>query len=126
MKLKLSKDSLRNSSKHFVPWATGCLVLLLPGARVFAQDSPEAKGVVPANHAILSDTLSGSYFVAKPLKDQYDRLLARLELLKRELDEERVSGPQAQGRLDALREDLKLLRLNMEATKVLVPVAKVH
>src|SRR5947209_18644298 len=124
MKLKLSKDSLRNSSKHFVPWATGCLVLLLPGARVFAQDSPEAKGVAPANHAIVSDTLSGSYFVAAPLKEEYDRLLSRLEALKRELDDGRVTGPQATTRLAALREQLQTLRDKLERTKVHAPVAR--
>jgi hypothetical protein len=99
---------------------------MLPVALVSAQDLQRARGVAPENHAILSDTLSGSYFIAAPLKEQYNQLLSRLEALKRELDEERITGPQATARLSALRDELHKLREQIERTKVLVPIAKVH
>src|SRR5262249_27470071 len=85
-----------------------------------------AKAVGPANHVILSDSLSGSYFVAAPLKEQYDQFLSRLESLKRELDEQKVTGPQATARLNTLREELRKLREAIERSKVHVPAAKVH
>jgi hypothetical protein len=125
MILKLTKDHLRHRAHDFLPWATLCIVLL-PPAPLSAQNLSRAKGVAPANSAILSDTLSGSYFIAKPLKEEYDRLLAQVEALKHQLDEERVTGPQAEERLRALRGALRDLRENIERTKLLVPVAKVH
>jgi hypothetical protein len=109
------------------PFATPIVVfLLLALGAVAAADERRAKAVGPPDHVILSDTLSGSYFVAAPLKERYDRLLSRLESLKRELDEERVTGAQATVRLKALREELQRLRDAIERSKVLVPVAKTH
>src|SRR5262249_11667886 len=55
-----------------------------------------------------------------------ERLVARVETLKRELDTDRVTGAQAQAQLVALRDELQKLRENIERSKVLVPAAKVH
>jgi hypothetical protein len=118
--------NLWNACTGFGPRTATVLLLALSAASAPASDEPRAKAVGPANHAILSDTLSGSYFVAAPLKQQYDRLLSRLEALKRELDEERVTGAQATARLKTLGEELRKLRDKIEESKVLVPAAKVH
>lgn len=80
----------------------------------------------PANFAELGSSLAGSYFVAAPLKERYDRLLGQLETLKREMDDQRLTGPQAAGRVATLREELRTLRLEIERSKIEVPAAKVH
>src|SRR5437870_4468328 len=126
MRRRLSQDHVSYSSKGFVSLLTGSILLMLPAAPVRAQGPQQAKGVGPANHAIVGDTLSGSYFVAASLKEQYDRLLGRLDVLKRELDEQRVTGPEAETRLQDLRAELQKVRENIERTKVLVPIAKIH
>src|SRR5262245_20343840 len=58
-------------------------------------DDPRAKAVAPENHLQLKDTASGTYYVAKPLKEEYDRLLSRLRVLKADIESERTSGPEA-------------------------------
>jgi hypothetical protein len=112
--------------RSLVLFGTLGLLFLPRAASVLASDESRATGVGPPNHVILSDTLTGSYFVAAPLKEQYDRLLSRVETLKRELDTERVTGAQAEAQLRSLRDELQKLRENIERSKVHVPAAKVH
>src|SRR5262249_17569840 len=125
-KLERSSNMSPHFSRGLVLVGTLGLFFLPQAASLLAADEPRATGVAPPNHVILSDTLFGSYFVAAPLKEQYDRLLSRVETLKRELDTERVTGAQAEAQLTSLRDDLQKLRESIERSKVLVPAAKVH
>src|SRR5438128_235631 len=117
MRLRIFADHWLDVAKGLALLAAMC-VFLLQAAAVSAADPPRGKAVGPENHVILSDTLSGSYFVAAPLKERYDRLLSQLEALKCELDAERVTGPQAATRLTSLRDELRKLREDIDRSKV--------
>jgi hypothetical protein len=91
-----------------------------------ASENPSAKAVVPDGMAALSDTLTGSYFVAEPLKRQYDDLLGRLDALKRDIDGDRVAGANALKQLADLHDSLRDLRAQLDKSKVLVPIVHAH
>ena len=80
-------------------------------------DDPRAKAVAPENHVQLKDTASGTYYVAKPLKEEYDRLLNRLRVLKGDIESERTSGAEALRSLKSLQTDLGRLRDEIEKKK---------
>jgi hypothetical protein len=91
-----------------------------------AQDRPTAKGQAPDNHSLLKRTLSGGYFVAKPFKEEYDRAVNRLRLLKTDIDSGRTTGAEALRELAELQLTLDGLRQQIEARKVFVPIAQTH
>jgi len=87
---------------------------------------PKAKATAPDSHVQLKDTASGTYYVAKPLKEEYDRLLSRLKTLQADIESERTSGAVALNSLKTLQTDLIRLRDEIEKKKLFVPVAKTH
>src|SRR5688500_9483684 len=89
-------------------------------------EEPRAKAFAPENHVELKDTVSGSYFIAKPLKEEYDRLLSRLKTLQADIESERTSGAEALRTLKELQTKLQDLRKEIEDKKILVPIAKTH
>jgi len=97
-----------------------CLLIVMPSQ---AQELPIAKAKAPENHAFLKRTVSGGYFVASPLKDEYDRLVERLRLLKAEIDSGRTTGAAALKELRELQIVIDGLRAGIEAKKVFVPLA---
>ena len=84
------------------------------------------KAAVPDGMARLSETLTGSYFAAAPLTMKYDELLARLDALKRDIDANRISGPDALKGMNELRTSLKELREQLDKSKVMVPAVHAH
>lgn len=95
-------------------------------ASLRAQEGLKAKAFAPENHVELKDTVSGSYFIARPLKEQYDKLLTRLRSLQADIESERTSGAEALRNLKELQTDLGRLRAEIEEKKLFVPVAKTH
>jgi hypothetical protein len=103
------------------------LVALLAISSTAARaELPKAKATAPDNHVQLKDTASGTYYVAKPLKEEYDRLLSRLKTLQSDIESERTSGAEALSSLKSLQTDLVRLRDEIEKKKLFVPVAKTH
>src|SRR5262245_23297885 len=94
-----------------------------PTKPLLAQQMPIAKAKAPENHALLSRTTSGGYFIARPLKAEYDRLVERLRLLKTEIDSGKTTGTAALKELGDLQGLLAGLRAEIEAKKVFVSVA---
>lgn len=102
------------------------VVLFVVSSTAALADDPRAKAFAPENHVQLKDTASGTYYVAKPLKEEYDRLLNKLRVLKGDIESERTSGAEALRSLKSLQTDLASLRDEIEKTKLFVPVAKTH
>src|SRR5688572_10220113 len=100
--------------------------LFLVSSTAALADDPRAKAFAPENHLQLKDTASGTYYVAKPLKEEYDRLLGRLRVLQADIESERTSGAEALRNLKSLQADLVRLRGEIELKNVFVPVAKTH
>jgi len=100
------------------------IALLLLTAAIGWATEPQAKAEAPENHVELKDTVSGGYFIAKPLKDEYDRLLARLRALKADIDAGRTTGADALRDLRTVQADLDRLRKEIEEKRVFVPIAK--
>src|SRR5436190_17064111 len=109
-------------------WVFAAVVIGTTAAPTAAQRSeiPRAKIAVPDGMAALSDTLTGSYFVAEPLKRQYDDLLGRLDTLRRDIDRGQVAGADALQRLAELRTSLRDLRDLLDKSKVLIPAVQAH
>lgn len=95
-------------------------------ACAFAQKPPEVKGTAPDKTVVLRHTRGGAWFVSGPLKDEYDKLLARVGALRADLDAERITGADAQRELEKLQLQLSKLRETIEKEKVLVSPVKVH
>ncbi len=92
---------------------------------VFGQaERPPAKA--PPNHLLLSNTLSGWYFVPKEFKEQYDRTVSQLEALQDNIERGRVKVTDAQTDLAALKQRLEALRKEMDSKRVLVKGATVN
>jgi hypothetical protein len=91
-----------------------------------ADDVSRVQGKAPPNYDVLKHERGGAYFVARPLKEQYDQLLGRVNLLKTEIDAGQISGANAKQELLELQGKLELLRLQIDESKVLVTPAKVR
>ena len=100
------------------------LLSLTPPAAL--AEPPVVKAVAPENHLQLKDTVSGTYYVSKSLKEEYDRLLSRLRALQADIESEKTSGAEALRSLKTLKTDLVRLRDEIEKKKLFVPVAKTH
>lgn len=86
----------------------------------------QATGEVPAGHVVLKSTLGGAYCIARPLKERYDKLLGAVQAVQADLDAERIEAADALEELESLQRELKTLRAEIEAKKVLVSPLKVH
>jgi hypothetical protein len=102
-----------------------CVVGLLLGA-ARAEDAPSAKGEAPPNQVVYQQGLGGAYFVPRPLKEQYDRLVAKVRALQAEIMEGRIDSQDAKREVLGLQRDLSLVRQQLEAAKTLVQAGKVH
>src|SRR5215218_4794540 len=108
-------------------WAVACLVSKAgaPPAAAAAEVT-EARAVAPPKSVVLEHTRGGAYFVSEPLKEEYDRLLARVRALRAELDGGQASGPEVIRELRELQTKLDRLRADIDKAKVLVSPLKVH
>ena len=106
----------------------GCVLALtcLNVPALAADDVRDAKGEAPPNHVLLRETRGGAFYVARPLKEQYDKILSRVRTLRSNLDAQRVTGPDVLLELQWLRDQLNLLSARLEHDKVLVSPLKIH
>ncbi len=83
-----------------------------------AQDKKKSPQVAPPNHALLSSTIDGWYFVPKEFKENYDTTLARLEALQSDVASGKIRASKAQAELAELQNKLAALSQEIEAKKV--------
>ncbi len=95
-------------------------------ASALAADTPPVEAKAPDKTVVLRYTRGGAWFVSEPLKEQYDKLLARIGALRADLDAERITGADAQRDLKDLQVQLDKLRDRIEKEKVLVSPVKLH
>jgi hypothetical protein len=91
-----------------------------------ADEVSHVEGAAPPNHDVLKHARGGAYFIAKGLKEEYDRLLGRVQALKADLAAERIEGTDARRMLRGLQTQLDALRREIDDKKVLVSPVKVH
>lgn len=115
-------------SKFLAPSVLKFCVAVTCAAPVIAmaQKPPQVEGQAPDKTVVLRHTRGGAWFVSEPLKNQYDKLLARVGALRADLDAERITGADAQRELETLQLQLNKLRDQIEKEKVLVSPVKVH
>lgn len=101
-----------------------CLSSALPVLR--ADDENRIDGKAPPNMAIVKRARGGVWFVAKDLKEQYDRLLDQARVLQSDLESKGLSAQEARQRIAGLRGELEKLRIEIERKKVLISPFKVH
>jgi hypothetical protein len=108
----MNTDSFSLITERRQSWLVAMSVLLiwLSAAGPVAAQNERLQATAPDNHVEFKDTRSGSYFIAKPLKEKYDGLLARLKNLRTEIDAGRISGVDAQRQLASLQVELQELR----------------
>src|ERR1700684_2973926 len=76
--------------------------VLLLGSLALADDPVKARPRAPADYQIVSSDRAGAYFIARPLKDRYDKLVGQLATLRRDIAEARITSHEARGRVDQL------------------------
>src|SRR5436305_6881602 len=106
------------TTSRLAPLAACLLALAWLPASVPAAD---VKAEAPPGSVVLRHTRGGAYFVAEPLKEEYDKLLARVQALQADLDAERVDGADVLVEPKDLRARLDKLRADIDQKKV--PVA---
>ena len=80
----------------------------------------------PADFQIVSSDRAGAYFIARPLKDRYDKLVGQLATLRRDIAEARITSDEARGRVDQLSKELQALKQQIEQAKIYISGANVH
>ena len=100
--------------------------VLVLGSLALADDPAKARPRAPADYQIVSSDRAGAYFVARPLKDRYDKLVGQLATLRRDIAEARITSHEARGRVDRLSSELQSLKQQIEEAKIYIPGAAVH
>ena len=114
------------------PLISAVLVLLLVVASmpaVAGQQQTDAKGkqaVAPGDAAIFAQDRAGAYFIARPLKEKYDSLEKRVAALRTDIREAKIDSARAHSQIAALQAELKDLLLQIDATKLYIPGAKIQ
>ncbi len=96
------------------------------GSIALADDPVKERPRAPADYQIVSSDRAGAYFVARPLKAQYDQLVGQLATLRRDIAHARITSVEARRRVDQLSTELQALKLQIEQAKIYVPGATVH
>ena len=115
--------------RHAIEWFLTILAIisiLFLGSRALADDQVKERPRAPADYQIVSSDRAGAYFVARPLKDRYDKLVGRLATLRRDIAEARIASDEARSRVDQLSKELEALKQQIEQAKIYIPGANVH
>jgi len=107
------------SIRQLVALGVLSFILFGPAATSRAQNR-KAEGKAPPDHAILKSTRIGAWFVAKELKEEYDKLVGEVRALRNELRNEQIGSADALARMRVLQDRLNALRTEIEARKLLV------
>lgn len=94
-----------------------------------AQQQPDAKGkqaVAPGDAAIFAQDRAGAYFIARPLKEKYDSLQKRVAALRTDIRKAKIDSARAHSQIAGLQAELNDLLVQIDATKLYIPGAKIQ
>jgi len=100
-------------------------MLAAPGAGA-GQQPRQARGTIPDNQVTVGSAPGGVYVVARSLKKKYDELVSRTKSLKARIVNQEIDEESARDALKQLKKELRDTAGEIEGTKKLVTVAKVH
>jgi hypothetical protein len=80
----------------------------------------------PGDQSIIDSDPFGSYFVTKPLKEKYDKLLKRVGELRADIDEARIDESKARREIIQLQSEIDATLREIDKTKLYVPGAIVQ
>ena len=97
-----------------------------PARSPWPTTRPREGPAAPADYQIVSSDRAGAYFVARPLKERYDRLVGQLATLRRDIAEARITSDEARRRVDQLSKELRGPQAADRAGQGLRPRRHVH
>ena len=108
-------------------WILSVFVLVLTvvtriGGSVADQPVREKgrQAVAPGDSVIFNRDMAGAYFIARPLKEQYDSLQKRVTALRTDIREAKIDSAKAHSQIAALQAELKDLLHQIDATKLYI------
>jgi hypothetical protein len=103
------------------------MVAMAAAGSAAAQESPRhAQGEFPAGHVALESAPGGYYFVAAPLKERYDDLVARANDLRERVLRGAIGEAEARNELAQLQAEIDKTLDEIEQEKFLITPAAVH
>jgi hypothetical protein len=110
-------------------WILSVFVLTLVTVSVVVADQPVREqgrqAVAPGDSVIFNRDMAGAYFIARPLKEQYDSLQKRVTALRTDIREAKIDSAKAHSQIAALQAELKELLGKIDATKLYIAGAKI-
>ena len=103
------------------------IVASMPAGAVQKQtDAKGRRAVAPGDSAIFAQDRAGAYFIARPLKEKYDSLEKRVAALRTDIREAKIDSARAHSQIAGLQAELRDLLLQIGATKLYIPGAKIQ
>ncbi|MBI2824310.1 MAG: hypothetical protein HYX69_06450 [Planctomycetia bacterium] len=116
-------------SSHWLFLATvsmaGAVLEPFSGQIAQADDLPKSKVDAPKGQDTVGRKLGGFYFAPRPLREQYEALVAQVKALEKEIIAGRISGRVAGEKVRTLKAELERVRAEIDAQKSFVPSAKI-
>lgn len=103
-------------------------ISLLASAHATAREQEPEKGrtKAPAGYDVFDSDTTGSYFVARPLKEKYDGLMKRAGELRAEIDDARIDEATARREVDRLQAEIDEAIRAIDKAKLYIPGATVQ
>jgi hypothetical protein len=105
--------------------AIGAALVGTVGYDAHAEDLLRLRAEAPGDQLIVGGKFGGYYYAAKPLKQEYDKLLLRVQSLRLEIVGGKISSQQAAGQVRELQNDLQRVRQLIETTKTFIAAGRI-
>jgi hypothetical protein len=115
--------------RYMIEWLLTILALggaVFPPSSTLADEPAKGRTRAPADYQIVSSDRAGAYFVARPLKERYDKLVGQLATLRLDIAGGRIAADEAHRRVDRLSIELEGLKKQIEQSKIYIPGATVQ
>jgi hypothetical protein len=124
---------IRSGQRCPVPTVVSAVLVLVlvvasmpAGAAQEQTDATRKQAVAPGDAAIFAQDRAGAYFIARPLKEKYDSLQKRVAAVRSDIRAAKIDSDTAHRKIAGLQAELKDLLLQIDATKLYIPGAKIQ